>query len=171
MKKRWRGVMRYHSPREMTLGNQARHVRKVSYGLKTAERWAVIEAAIIMSERIAPDSVLVPIPRSNGDRGPNRVLAELLSEFVPGSRVLNLVKRATPLQSSLERRHQGVPGWPALVQAASMKKTRPIPRGVPVVLIDNILVTGATMEGAWIAMGRPKNVTGLAYAYGREVLT
>jgi len=162
--------MRYRSPREKKLGNQERRIRRVSYSLKTAERWAVIEAAIVMSEHIDPDSVLVPIPRSNGDCRPNQVLAELLSEFVPGSRVMNLVKRVAPLQSSLERRHQGVPGWSALIQAASMKTTRSVPRGVPVVLIDNILVTGATMEGAWIAMGRPKNVTGLAYAYGKEVL-
>lgn len=165
---------RYYSPKERHLTREQSHTRNVAKALKSAEDWAVREAAIaIVGAHLIPERphtvVLVPIPGSEGDLDANYELARAIAE-ITGASVRRLVKRKRFLPSQMMLRRMGLPGMPTEVQAASMVKAGRIPKGRMLVLIDNVIVTGATMIGAWIALGRPTNAVGIAYARGKEVI-
>lgn len=159
---------RYVSPRERELTTKEAVVRGVSYGLKYADPPALTEAVRVMAPLLPKRATLVPIPTSSGNLEPNAELAARLAAATGGV-VARLIERRRPVPSSRERRLRGDPGLTAEDQERSLRATGAVPSG-PVVLIDNVLTTGATFEGAWRTLGRPANVTGLAYAEAREVL-
>lgn len=159
---------RYVSPRERELTNREAVIRGVSYGLKYADPPAIAEAVRVMAPLLPKRASLVPIPTSSGNLEPNAELAARLAA-VTGGVVVRLIGRRSAVPSSRERRLRGEPGLTPEEQEDSLVVTGDLPAG-PVVLIDNVLTTGATFEGTWRALGRPANVTGLAYAEAREVL-
>jgi GNAT superfamily N-acetyltransferase len=165
---RIQAVMPYVSPATRPLTPAEARVREVAIGLKTGDRAAVLEAAERMAPLVPVGSLLVPVPSSTpGSFGGLVLLVEELA-LLTGGRPVALVHRARPIRSQRERRHAGLRGWSAAEQARTMIGTAP-PPGASVVLVDNVVATGATMAGAWAAMGWPRAI-GLAYAGGPEVL-
>ncbi len=153
----------YVSPRERNLMPAEAEVRDTAYGLKTAEPLAVERAASRMAERVARGSVLIPVPNSQGDTSANRALARAIA-LRAGAVVEDVLRREAPVESSRERRTRGVPGLQ--VEQHRITATR-VPRG-NLVLVDNVITTGNTMESARRALGT--RAAGLAYAKAREVL-
>lgn len=164
-------AVRYYSPKERRLNSRQRHIRLVAKSLKRGTQWAIEEAALAIAgaELIPAGAVLVPIPGSAGGLEANTALAKRIAE-ITGATVKRLVRRTRHLPSQMMMRRMGRAGTPAIVQANSMTASARIPKRTMLVLIDNIVVTGATMYGAWIAMGMPKNIIGIAYARGKEVI-
>lgn len=158
----------YVSPRERELTAEEDWVRKIAYALKDGNGLAIAEASLRMEELVPAGAVLVPVPNSSGDTSANRKLADVLAA-VTGGQVADVLGRNVNVQSSTSRRKSGVPGLPRDAQARSMELSGVLPEG-QVVLIDNVITTGATMLGTWDALGRPAGAIGLAYARAKEVL-
>lgn len=164
-------VRDYISPRIRELSPAEASVRQIAIDLKRAEPQAVRAAAAAMTPIVArtPRPILIPIPSSTGDLAANTALAREIA-LRAGGTVVTAVARIRPVESSRLRRMGGEPGLTRDQQAASMTLV-----GVDwgdtsrtAWLVDNVITTGATMLGAWDAMGRPPHVRGIAWAKAEE---
>lgn len=132
-------------------------VRNIARGLKVAHPDAIAHAAPEMAERVPKDAVLVPLPDHTGSTAANEQLATAIADLT-GSEVLPIVRRKARTLSSMELRQAGKPGLTAEQHAESMdvsKAPGELPKGRPVVFIDNVETTGATAEGARRVLGVP----------------
>lgn len=163
-----RAAVPYVSPRERPLSPDETHVREVSIALKAGDPRAVVEAAYAMAPLIPPGSSLVPVPgHLPGPPATGTVaLAQALASLVGGA-AAPILERAYVVPSSRERRRGGLRGLAPEEHAASMAQVARVPPG-PVVLVDNVMVSGATFEGARRALGL--DAPGVAYAQGADVI-
>ena len=157
----------YVSPRHRQLTPREEHVRAVAYALKVPDPAAVHEAALAMASLVPPGAALVPIPSSAGSLTANAALAGALAGLT-GGYVAPILRRASPVEASHQRRRRGEHGLLPEAHAASFAATGPVPPG-PVVLVDNVVTSGATLEGAWRVLGSPARMIGVAYARASEV--
>jgi hypothetical protein len=125
-------------------------VRRVAEALKRADPAAVSLAASAMAPLAPPGSVLVPLPDSRGDTGANLVLAREIAART-GARVRDALSRPRGESALAALRMR----WLGLVPDA------------PVVLVDNVVTTGATARAALAAIGRPGTV--LAWARAPDI--
>ena len=158
----------YVSPRHRQLTPREEHVRAVAYALKVPDPAAVHEAALAMASLVPPGAALVPIPSSAGSLTANAALAGALAGLT-GGYVAPILRRASPVEASHQRRRRGERGLLPEAHAASFAATGPVPPG-PVVLVDNVVTSGATLEGAWRVLGSPASMIGVAYARASEVI-
>jgi len=158
----------YVSPRHRQLTPREEHVRAVAYALKVPDPAAVHEAALAMASLVPPGAALVPIPSSAGSLTANAALAGALAGMT-GGYVAPILRRASPVEASHQRRRRGEHGLLPEAHAASFAATGPVPPG-PVVLVDNVVTSGATLEGAWRVLGSPASMIGVAYARASEVI-
>lgn len=159
----WAGAVPYVSPRERALTEEEAWRREVAIWLKTGDPEAIAVAAAAMAPLVPSGAQLVPIPSSQpGGFGGNLALAQALAARTGGV-VRTLVGRRAPVPSSRTSRRAGGQGLPAAVHAASMERLGFPDPGRPLVLVDNVVVSGATFEGAAQVLGRP-DALGVAYA-------
>ena len=136
-------------------------MRAVAYDLKVADPAAVRVAAAAMAPTAlalaALSPVLVPVPDSRGSTAANLALAEAVGRLA-GLRVVDALARA-PSESQYERRKAGLAALTA--DAMDVRWVGPRPTGL-VVLVDNVVASGATAEAARLAAG---DVDALALAW------
>lgn len=159
----------YVSPRERELTPREAFVRKTAVLIKEGYLPAVEAAASVMAQYVPRGSVVVPVPSSEPGRFKGTLLlADMIAEKAGAIRKV-LLQRRKRVPSSREKRRAGGTGLPAGIHADSMIRVgNTPPLEVPVFLIDNVMVSGATFEGARRALKRPGAI-GLAYAWGREI--
>lgn len=160
----------YVSPRERALTPKEAWVRSVAIALKGGEPWAVEAAADAMAPLVPQGAFLVPVPghrRGRPARG-TQLLAHAIRARTE-AQVRNVLERRVQVPSSRDRRRSGGTGLSPRMHEHSMRATvdHRGPLGETVVLVDNVVVTGATFEGARRALWRPDAI-GLAYAQGTE---
>lgn len=137
----------------------------MAYALRSGVPEAVAEAAdeIAAMGLLDEGAVFVPVPGARGPSAGNLALAAALAEIMDGD-VVEAVERARPVESSRVRRRAGLPGLTREDHARSMAQAAPLPPDAAIWLVDNVVTTGATMLGAWDALGRPPGVRGVAWA-------
>lgn len=157
----------YVSPRSRSLTADEARVRDVTIGLKHGDPAAVEVAAHAMARFVPRCAVLVPAPSSTpGSYSGADVLARRLAELT-GGEARALVGRLAPVESSRTRRRAGGKGLTAEEHAASMVLLEEPPAGRPLVLVDNVVVSGATLEGMKRVLGRP-DLAVVAYSGAEE---
>jgi len=157
----------YVSPRERPLTPREAQVREIAIGIKTGEPRAVQAAARAMAPLVSPGSVLVPVPgHLVGPPGPGALALAHEIARLAGAQVYVALVRGRSVLSSRSRRRGGFRGLDPLQHAATMRLVGPVPQG-NVILIDNVVVSGATLEGARQALGR--DALGLAYARAADI--
>lgn len=163
----------YVSPRYVEGGKLTRYeyvVREVSWELKAVgpgpkgDPIALLGAAHDMAEILPAGWVtLVPCPSSKGDREANLTIARAIAARRPQTRVADVLRRRTPVESSRARRAAG--GWSLAPQEHTIYAVaRPPGR---VAFVDNVIATGNTMRAARRAVGKG---VGLAWAIDPVVL-
>jgi len=150
MKVKW--VCRY-------AGNCRETARNIKYSLDLE---SIADAAEGMAELIPDRAVLVPVPSSHGYSQANVILAGYIAKRVPGSKVVEAVKRFRPVPKSHILRKMGRPGVPLADHIASMAPADPVPSGHPIILIDNVVTTGNTAKAVEHHLG--VETTLVAYA-------
>lgn len=136
-------------PAESSYGTpQADFVRGVAHDLKAAEPIAVRVAAAALAPLVPRGATIVPVPGSRGSTRENLVLAEAVARL-SGARVSDGLERV-PSESQYARRKRGLA--PLRAEAMNVRWSGTPLRGV-VVLIDNVVTTGATAEAARRAIG------------------
>ncbi|MBU4461144.1 MAG: hypothetical protein KJ579_11290 [Verrucomicrobia bacterium] len=147
---------RYVSPRTRPLTDGERYTRAIAYALKEPRTYPEILA--VAAQELAgmvadePRLTLVPIPTSQGDTGPNRMLANAIAARMNGTaRVVCALERTRPVESSCARRRRGLAG---LTEADhSFRRIGPMLTLSAVYFIDNVTTTGATLRAARAALG------------------
>jgi predicted amidophosphoribosyltransferase len=142
-------------------------VRDVALRLKEPDPVAVEAAAAEMVKFVPQESVLVPVPNSRGDLHPNYVLATSIAALAQAegkrAHVAELVCRKRPQASSYSLRRRGLTPLSAEQHAMVLcPGVTELPQA-PIVLVDNVMVSGATFDASRQALGGRGN--GLAYAY------
>lgn len=131
--------------------------RAIARALKTpsGRLWTVAlhQAVSEMAPLIPEGAQLVPVPRASGCLGANLLLVAALARVVPNAVPVLALQRPLPVTSSHQRRRQGLDGLCAATHAASFARAGTLDPHRPVVLIDNVLTTGATVQGAAWALG------------------
>ncbi len=136
-------------PPESSYGTpQADFVRGVAHDLKAAEPIAVRVAAAALAPLVPRGATIVPVPGSRGSTRENLALAEAVAKLA-GARVSDGLERV-PSESQYARRKRGLA--PLRAEAMNVRWSGTPLRGV-VVLIDNVVTTGATAEAARRAIG------------------
>lgn len=136
-------------PAESSYGtHQADFVRGVAHDLKAAEPIAVRVAAAALAPLVPRGATIVPVPGSRGSTRENLVLAEAVARL-SGARVNDGLERV-PSESQYVRRKRGLA--PLRAESMNVRWSGTPLRGV-VVLIDNVVTTGATAEAARRAIG------------------
>lgn len=143
-------------------------VRDVAQRLKHEDPAAVKLAARDMAPRVPANAILVPIPDHLGRTEANAHLAMQIAGMRPGVVVRDVLGRQSEAPSSRARRQAGEPGLTIDEQLATLTLTRRYQPShftteQPVLLVDNVITSGATGAAAARLLGRP-DARVLAYA-------
>ena len=151
---------RYVSPRLRPITAEEAETRRIAYALKRGEELelAAKEMVFLLPTEL-PALTLVPLPSSTGSIGANRSLCNAIAEaYGPAARVMPVIQRVMPVESSCSRRRQGMSG----LSAADHKFVRVGGWfALPVFLVDNVATSGATLAAAQHVLGFG---TGLVFA-------
>lgn len=136
-------------PPESSYGTaRADFVRGVAHDLKAGDPAAVRIAAAALAPLVPRGATLVPVPGSRGSTRPNLALAEAVARLA-GGRVRDDLERR-PSESQYDRRKRGLA--PLRAEEMDVRWGGAPLRGV-VVLVDNVVTTGATATSARQAVG------------------
>lgn len=162
----WRAVHRYVSPRERALTPEETRVRDVAYGIKHGDTEAIATAAEAMSRLVPSGAVVVPAPSSRaGSYGGVSRLAVEIAKAVNGI-YAEPVGRRSDVPSSHARRRLGGHGLDVDEHVGSMigRTIDPCPEGRPIVVIDNVAASGATLEAVRRIIGPGCDVMAVVWA-------
>lgn len=160
----WRAVHRYVSPRRRALTDSERLVREIAYRIKDGDEEAIDIAARLMSQLVPSGVVIVPAPgsASGSFRGIDK-LADRIATLTNGV-MIPAVVRTRSVESSRDRRVEGRPGLGPDAHRGSMKLVRRLDSRVPVVIVDNVAATGATLESVRELMSPSVSVSAVVWA-------
>ena len=156
-------IHNYVSPRQRPLTQEEAYIRDVAHALAKGEDWAIEVAAKEMSEFVPSNSILVPIPSSQGNTSNNLKLAQAISN-ISNCEVLDSIT-SLPRDSQKSRRHVGIPGHSE--KEIETQLTKPCDTNKNFILIDNVRTTGATINSALRVL---PCASYLVYAQAQEVL-
>jgi hypothetical protein len=139
-------------------------VRRVARALKqhgaAAFPAAVVQAARAMRGRLPHHAVVVPVPGAGGSLVGNLALAHALVAGRTGMTVVAALARVIALPSQRLLRLAGQRAQDIDAQRRSLIRRCVLPADRPVVLVDNLVVSGATSLAAATALGRPDAIAG-----------
>ena len=160
----WRAVHQYVSPRRRALTDSERLVREIAYRIKDGDKEAIDVAARLMSQLVPSGAVIVPAPgsRHGSFRGIDK-LAQKIADLTNGV-MIPAVVRTRSVESSRDRRVEGHPGLGPDAHRGSMKLVRRLDSRVPVVIVDNVAATGATLESVRELMSPSVSVSAVVWA-------
>jgi len=126
---------------------------------KTVQARIAAKEMVVLLPTGLPALTLVPVPSSTGSIDSNRRLCNAIAEaYGPAARVMPVIRRVMPVESSCSRRRQGMSG----LTAADHKFVRVGGWfALPVFLVDNVATSGATLAAAQHVLGFG---TGLVFA-------
>lgn len=151
----WKAIHPYVSPRTRPLTPEEEHVRAVAYGIKTGDRAAIETAALAMAAYVEPGSVVVPAPASKAATFNGVLPLAARIAALAGGTVGVFVARVESVPSSHQARRLGGTGTDLSTHFRSMERVAPPPPdSVPVAIVDNVAVTGATLSAVASIMGR-----------------
>lgn len=130
-------------------------VRDIARGIKELDMGAIDKAAALMATRVSQGDILVPIPGRGGMASETLVLAQAIAELA-GVRVVDALT-GNARQSMYEAK---AAGYTLSVEDLGFKAAA-LPEGKQVLLVDNVIGTGATMLAA---MQQIPNARPLVYA-------
>ena len=143
---------RYVSPRSRPLTESAKLIRQTAYDLKITTPTAIEVAAPLMAALLEYDPCwLIPIPSSSGCTEANLALCLAMKHIIPDARIVVGIRRVHPVQSSCARRRRGLLGLSS-DQHTFKRCCGPLLR-LPVLFVDNVVTTGATLKAAHLAFG------------------
>jgi hypothetical protein len=145
-------------------------VRVIAYGIKDGEPSAIRTAAKAMSALVPHGAWVIPAPASQaGTYGGVMKLAMEIATAVGGN-YAEPIARTTTVESSHERRRAGGVGLTVEEHMASMESRMrgPCPPGRPVVIVDNVATSGATLEAVKRLMGPGCDVRAVVWAEAQE---
>jgi len=154
---------KYISPLQKPLTKEENIIRETSISLSKDEDWAVKIVSKEMASFVSKNSVLVPIPSSKGIAINNLKLVKAISAITHCE--INDILISNPRESQKLRRRSGVKGYKVEDIKTSLK--HPLPYNKEIIMIDNIRVTGATIDSAFKVL---PNASYLVYAQGDEIL-
>ena len=155
-------IHQYYSPRQKQLNPQEEHIRNIAQGLAKGDIQAIQEAAKDMAKYVPSNTVLVPIPSSQGNTSNNLKLAQEIAK-ITNCKVMDILT-SQPRDSQKSRRRQGIPGHKTediKTDLTNMCDTNNI------ILIDNVRTTGATIDSA---KQKLPCASYLVYAQAEEIL-
>jgi hypothetical protein len=136
--------------------------RRMAYAIKCIRKSREIDQAgremalLITSER----AVLIPIPSSNGTVEANLALCQAIQKAKPTVSIVPALRRIAPVESSCERGKAGLPRL-SIAEHQMIRTGTPLPAGVPVYFVDNVIAEGNTLKAAWRCF---KRGSGLMFA-------
>ena len=143
---------RYVSPRSRPLTESEKVIRQTAYDLKIPTPAAIEIAAPMMAALLGREPCwLIPIPSSSGCTEANLALCRAMKRHIPEARIVVGIRRAHPVESSCARRRLGLLGL-SVEQHAFRRCCCPLLR-LPVLFVDNVVTTGATLKAAHLAFG------------------
>jgi len=145
-------------------------VRAIAYAIKYGEEDAITTAAAAMAPFVPYASWVIPAPASRAwQYGGVRKLAEAIARLT-GATYAEPIARTRTVESSHERRRAGGRGLTADEHVASMvsRMQGPCPEKIPVVVIDNVVTTGATLEAVKRLLGPGCDVRAVVWAEATE---
>lgn len=133
----------------IAVGNHAGKLRDMAHEVKY-DKNAMKEAAKLMSVVIPSGSVLIPIPSHTGDATYTHAIASEISRIKNGKVIdaLQGFERESSHEAKLQHRNIDSQIW--------FYKIEDVPQSV--ILIDNCVSSGKTIEMARKALGRPNAV-------------
>lgn len=161
----WRAVHPYVSPRHQELNDEQRLIRDIAYRIKEGDDEAIEIAAGLMSQLVPRGAVIVPAPGSarGSFRGIDKLAQRIAS--LTGGLVVAAVVRTSSVESSRARRVEGLKGLTPEEHVATMELAQKIDGRVPIVIVDNVAATGATLEAVRTKLAaRGGDVTAVVWA-------
>lgn len=169
---RYRAARRYVEAAARTATRADISTRAIARALKTpgcgVYRAALARAVAELAPLVPVGAQLVPVPRASGCVGGMLWLALGLAAVVPSASVVVAITRERPVPSSHRRRRSGGDGLTPAEHASSFVCSVELDPRRPVVLVDNVVVSGATATGAALVLGRPDAIA-LAFAAGEPI--
>ena len=144
-------------------------LRALANAVKAGGPGALRQAAERMAPLVPEGAALVPIPSSSGSTDANRLLAEAVArraaELGVTCRVVDALA-GDPRDSNLKKKRAGEPSLLAreLRTRAGPGRQSLLEHASPVLLVDNVIATGATVRAAAQALDLPGRVGILALA-------
>lgn len=125
-------------------------IHTISTSIKKLNSPYLAEVGFKMSKLVPENCTLIPIPSSKGDTSVNKQLADEIAKH-KNCKVLDVLGLHHELPSSRITRKGGGAG--KKVQDFNMTIKEPI-EDVNIYLVDNVVIGGNTIRGAWKALGQ-----------------
>lgn len=119
-------------------------VREICHGVKERNQDCILEMAAYLSKQVTSDSILVPVPQHTGRAEYTKEIADLISGWT-GACVADVLG-CKPHESGYRLKKRGEKYSPRFF----LRGEKPVGR---VVLIDNVIATGATIREAERVIG------------------
>ena len=118
-------------------------LREIAHGLKRGDKSSISKAASLMALNVPPKAVLVPMPGHEGPATTMLPLAEAIAKRVEGATVVDALV-AEPHESNYTHKQRAHRPVKVVMHRTDAK----IPKGRPVLVVDNVIASGATYRAA-----------------------
>ena len=138
-------------------------LRDIAHGLKRGDETAIAQAADLMALNVPPKAVLVPMPGHEGPATTMLPLAKAIAKRVKGATVVDALV-AEPHESNYTHKQRVHRPVKVTMHSTGAK----IPKGRPVLVVDNVIASGATYRAAQAVIPNADLLTLADAGRGRE---
>ncbi len=156
----------YVSPSRRPLTPEENETRRISYAIKDPASLTYAQdletAAREMARLFFCPCILVPVPDRNGNTGANWKLAAAIARHIaPNAKVIDILKRAKPVESSCERHRRRAGALPVEQHhiIRNPKKWLSLKAGTRLFFVDNTTTSGNTLAACRAAIGAGEGLT------------